>query len=482
MDLLENEEIVGKNKKMKNIMIIITVFIVLLLILSMVLVYRIYAVKKDMLKLSVDGKPVSQFKSDIFVIENNELYISIKDFAELVGYQSYNGDYKQYSEDVTKCYIENTNEVASFALNESKVYKTLKTGTDYEYFAIEKPVKMINNKLYSSIDGMQIGTNCAIAYDNKNKQLTIYTLPYLTKHYTGVFNDSAIGDEKADFSNKKALLYNMIIVRNVQTGSQSTSTGKEMYGVKNLDGREIIGTKYASIKFIESSQEFLVTTEENKMGILATDGTTRIQPTYDEIKQIDKDLNLYLVTNNKKQGVINQNGNVIVYLEYDKIGVDTTQFASNNIKNQYLLYDNCIPVQREGKWGIFDKTGKNIVPVEYDTIGCVAGTSSDKSSNNTLLIPKYEGIVVGKDEKYGIVTSLGKILLPVAVDSIYSITNAGEDTFYMLYKEQNIELINYIETYILKVPQTNVNKNTTDENQTVNIDIVNNINQATNNT
>lgn len=472
MDLLENEEVVAKNKKIKNIMIIISVFIVLLLILSIVLVYRIYVVKKETLKVNIDGKNIARFASDTFVMEDNELYISIKDFAELVGYQAYNGDYKQYSEDITKCYIESVDEVASFSLNENKIYKTIKTGTDYEYYDIQKPVKMINNKLYVSTEGMQIGSNSAINYDDANKQITIFTLPYLTTYYTGLINDSAIGNEKADFSNKKALLYNMIVVQN-SLGENGTSTAEAMYGVKSLDGQEIIGTKYTSIKFIESSQEFLVTTAENKMGILAANGTTKIQPNYDEIKQIDKTLNLYLVTNNKKQGVINQNGNVIVYLEYDQIGIDTTQFSSNNIKNQYLLYNNCIPVQRDKKWGIFDKTGKMLLPVEYDEIGCVAGTGSDKSSNNTVLVPKYEGIVIGKEEKYGIVTSLGKILLPVAVDSIYSITNAGEENFYMLYKEQNIELIDYIDKYILKTTTENEKTNTntitnsvTNQNQT----------------
>lgn len=454
MNLLENEEIEQKNKKTKMIITIIITLIILLIIISVALVYLIYNAQQNMLKLTIDGKSVSSIPSDLFLFEDNELYISIKDFAKLAKYESFNGDYKQYSEDTTKCYIQNENEVASYSLNSNKIYKTLRTGNDYEYYDLEKPVKLQNNKLYVSAEGMKIGTNTAISYNQATKQITVYTLPYLTNYYSGKFANSAVAGDKADFSNKKALLSDMIVVMNEE--------GK--YGVRSLDNQEIIGTKYASIKFIESSKEFIVTTDEKKMGILLASGRTKIAPDYDEIKQIDKNLGLYLVTNNKKQGVINQNGNIVIYLEYDKIGIDPSQYTSNNIKNQYLLYDNCIPVQRNKKWGIYDKIGKILVPVEYDAIGCLTGTKSDKANNNTLLVPKYEGIVIGKEDKYGIVTSLGRLLLPVAVESIYSITNAGEETFYMLYQGQNFDLIDYIDSQ-LKTSQPNQDNNTNTTNE-----------------
>ena len=187
------------------------------------------------------------------------------------------------------------------------------------------------------------------------------------------------------------------------------------------------------------------------MGIMSYDSTTKINPEYDEIKQIDKDSGLYLATNNKKQGVINANGSIVLYLEYDQIGIDGTKFNSNNIKNQYLLYDNCIPVKRNNKWGIFDKTGKQILEVKYDDLGCTAGsgTQGDKTANNILLIPDYEGIVVKQGELYGIMDSTGKELVPVALQSVYSITNAGQDTYYMIYDNRVMNVITYIETYVV---------------------------------
>jgi len=456
MNLLENEELNAKNKKSKTIMMIIIVCIILLVFLCIGIVYLMYDVKSNMTKVTINGKQIASFSEDMFLFEDDTIYISIRDFAKLVGYEVYNGDHT--SEDVTKGYIQNEYEEASYTLNSNKIYKTLLSETDNEYYNLEKPIKMQNNKLYMSVEGMQIAATCVIAYDEENKQFTVYTLPYLATFYTGKFNDSAIGDEKADFSNQKALLYDMIVVKN--------ANGK--YGVRSLDNKEIIGTKYASIKFIESTKEFVVTTDDKKMGILSSTGATKIQPDYDEIKQIDKDLNYYLIKNNNKYGVINRNGNVVIHLEYDQIGIDTTQFASNNIKNQYLLFDNCIPVQRDKKWGIFDKNGKQIVPMQYDELGCISGTQSGKSNNNLLIIPEYEAIVVGvteKDKKYGIINSLGEVLIPCVLDSIYSITSSGQDSYYMVQKENTVEVLGWLERHGFKRPQTNIENNIEDNNE-----------------
>lgn len=57
---------------------------------------------------------------------------------------------------------------------------------------------------------------------------------------------------------------------------------------------------------MENSQDFIVKTDDGKMGILASNGTTKIQPDYDEIKQIDKQQSLYLVKRNNKYGVISE--------------------------------------------------------------------------------------------------------------------------------------------------------------------------------
>ena len=442
MNLIENEEAIKKKKKAKIIMAVIIVLIVILLAVSVFLLYMINEVQRSTLKLNVDNKSTS-FASDLFVFEDDKLYVAIKDFGQLMGYTPYNGDYKnrRYSETTTECYISTPSEIASYSLNSNTIYKKATLNDDYEYFDLEEPVKLINDKLYVIKDGIEIGTNCIIQYNASNNQISVISLDYLISYYANKFNNAVVINEEANFNNKKALRYDLIVFQNTDG----------LYGVYNADGTEIIGPKYTNIIFKEDSQEFTVTTEENKMGILSIDGTTKIEPNYDEIKQISRDLNYYLVSNNEKYGVINHNGNIVIYLEYDKIGIDESRFNSNGIDNAYILFGKCIPVLQNNKWGIYDTNGNVILPLEYDSIGCVVGTQSNSiSGNNVVVIPQYEGIVVGQGVEYGIFSSDGEQYVPVMLDTVYSQTINGEEKYYMnvtLATEENGEIVDKQYTY-----------------------------------
>ena len=461
MNLIENKKLIKKNKKNKTIMIVILALIFILVVICVILFYMANEVKRNTLKLSVDNVSTN-FISDMFVIENDKVYVSIKDFAALMGYETYNGDYKtKYSEDTTNCYITTNNEIASYCLNSNEMYKKVTNNEDYEYFDLQEPVRLINGKLYVTSDGIEIGTNCMFKYDVGNNQISVLSLDSIVSAYVAQIQNAAIADDNSDFNNKKAARYGLIVIQNADGH----------YGVCDSEGNEIIGTKYTSISFKEDSKEFTVTTDERKMGILASDGTTKIEPNYDEIKQISRELNYYLVNNNSRYGIINQNGNIVIYLEYDKIGINENQFNTNSIVSPYILYDNCIPVQQNGKWGLFDKNGNIILPLEYDEIGCVTGTQSNRNSNNVLLIPQYEAIVVGQNGKYGIVNSRGETYVPVSLDSVYSITTSGEDKYYMtitVQEEQNGEVVNnqrtfdldeYFSQIILQTPDANEGEN-----------------------
>lgn len=453
MDLLENEEFNKKRAKTKKLMIIIIVLIVLLLVVSMVLLYMIYEVQRTTLKVSLDNANVNNFASDMFIFEDNKLYVDIKAYAELLGYETYNGDYKsgKYSEDRNNCYITNQNEIASFTLNSDTIYKKVTGNEDYEYFDLEEPVRLINDKLYIIQNGIEIGTNSKIQYDASNNQISILSLDYIVNYYATRFTNAVVVDQNTDFNNKKALLYNLVVVTNPDGH----------YGVYDVTGQEIIGTKYTSITFKEDSQEFTVRTDEGKMGILSSNGATKIEPNYTEIKQISRGRNYYLVSNNNKYGVINQNGNIVIYLEYDKIGIDENNFNPNGIDNAYILFDSCIPVRQNGKWGILDINGNTILPIEYDNIGCVGGGQSNSNSSNVLIIPQYEAIVVGKEGKYGIINTKGEEYVPMMLDAVYSITSSGEDKYYMTFTlpEENGQQVTYdvdqyFEEHIVQTPQT----------------------------
>ena len=465
------QEQVNAKKWMKVIGVILAV----LLLIVIALVVLMYYMETTELKISIDTKSNTNLKN-VLIFDQGKVYIPIRAFASYVGYESNNAEYEnKYTEDKTKCYVESTNEIASFSLGSNKIYKILASSkNDYEYFEIDEPVKMINDQLCTTIEGAQIAFNISMSYNQKENRVTIYTLPYLVDYYTAKFQNSGISDNEADFSNQKALLYNMIVVKNTSGN----------YGVQSLNGQEILGTKYAKIKFIESTKEFIVTTVENKMGIMSYDAKTKISPEYENIKQIDKDSELYLVTNNKKQGVINSNGSIIVYLEYDQIGIDSTKFASDKIKNQYLLYNKCIPAKKNGVWDLFDITGKKITNNEYTDLGCIVGNEklTEKNANNLLLVPDYEGIVVRKNNVYGLIDSSGKQLLPISLQAMYSTTSEGKETYHMIYNNQEMNVIDYIKKYVKNEnSSTNTDQNT-NQQPTQNTTVVDNTQTNTNTT
>lgn len=448
----------NEDENTKKWMKIIGIILALLFIIVIAIICLMYYIETTELKVTVDTKPVNELKK-IFIFEGDKIYIPIRDFSDYVGYESYEGDYKEeYS---TQVFVKNASEEAYFNLNSNTIYKKLLDGDDeYEYYEIAEPVKMINDKLCTTIEGAQIAFNISISH--KENHITIYTLPYLVNYYSAKNKNSAILDKDASFSNQKALLQNMIIVKNASN----------YYGVSSLTGQEILGTKYKSIKFIESTREFIITTVENKMGIMSYNpktyqAITKISAEYDNIKQIDKNNGLYLVSNNKKQGVVNQNGSVIVYLEYDQIGVDKSRY--DNIKNTYLLYDKCIPVKLNNKWGLIDVTGKKITEIKYDDLGSTVNTAvvNENNAKGVLLIPKYECIVVKEGESYGIINSSGEEYMPVVLPAVYSITTEGETTYKYIYMGQTNNVIQYLEVYAIKDNNNSTNNQTnTTNNQT----------------
>ncbi len=446
-------EIIGtnqqeKNKKTKRIMIGITIVIVFLLIISIVLLGMIYYLRQSEFKFYVDGK-TAKYTDDLFVFEGDTVYVSIKDIAPIVGYQYYNGGYKQYTEDNTKCYVESQEEVCTLEMDSTTIYKTPPEQIDYEYYTLENPVKFMNGKLYITSEGLSIACNLKFYYESNKNQVTIYTLPYYANYYMTNYKEAAITE---NFKNQKALLYDLLVIQNTDNTEQSYSKNIR-YGIYHIEEngmKEIVGTKYTDIEFIESTQEFIVKTTENQVGIITATGATKVQPQYDSLKQIDKDLNLYLATSNNKKGVIEKNGKILIYLEYDEIGIDTTKFQDDDIKNPYILYNNAIPVKQNDKWGMYDIKGNLILPIEYDGFGCIA---NDRTKSSTLLIPEVNAIVIskiydiakqGKVTYYGIVDLHGKQLMGAGLQSVYSVTNNGIQEYTMVYNNTSYDAIESI--------------------------------------
>jgi hypothetical protein len=446
-----NDIEIEKNKKMSKIMLIslVLVFIVIIAIICLI-VY----IQKNTFRVYIDGNSVN-LPSDTIIIDNStgKIQVDIMGIASYLGYDSHKGEYKLYTEDENKCWVDCDDETASFYLNSNKISKVVPDQTkDYEDYTISDPVISKNGKLYCTPEGIRIGFNVLFEYSEESKNISIYTLPYLVDYYNTIFKEQYSYKDgiDSDFNNEKAILYGMFVVKK----------DNSLYGVVDVQNNEIIGSRYSKMTFNECAREFYVTNTIKKKGIVTEDGTTKINLLYDEITMIDKTNGLYLVKSNGKYGVLGNTGNIVIHLEYDQIGVSSSSFSNNNITNQYVLFENAIPVCQNKKWGLFDVNGNNILALEYDTIGytsSTSGNSSNKSVNSLLIVPSYKAIVFGKEytvqngnstkkvKYYGLYDNKGNELITTALESAYFVVNAGVNTYYMEYMGNTLNIEDYLE-------------------------------------
>lgn len=474
MDLMQENVPQPKkeNKGIKIWLIIVVVLIILLLITAVLLWMYSQKLQKDAFKVTIDGvySTKASNKNELFLIQNGKVYTSIEEICGYIGYQYYPGGYRQYAEDKTKCYVTNSKEIVTFAYSSNEIvkYPVNNLNSEPQTFEISEEVASKGNRLYINEDGLKKAFNVLIDYDAETNNVRIATLPYLVNYYeTNIAGASIENSEFEDyvkFNNGKALLKNLIIMQDENT---------KLYGVSQINNNEatnqIITARYTKIEYMEGVGDFIVTSEDKKVGIIGSDGITKVRPEFDKIQEIDKDIGLYLVTSNNNQGVINRNGKIIVPQDYDSIGLDA-EYEDKNITNKYILYGNCIPVKLNNKWGIIDKEGNKIIPVEYDGIGCkVTSATGIKNTNGIILIPEIKGIVLEKDfeqdrniiKKYGIINYKGEPITDFILDSAYMTTVENITNYYVTVQNQTIDIVDYWYKEMTKTDQgTNTNNQT----------------------
>ncbi len=425
---LYNEEYNKKKKPQLSLIIIIS--IVVLIIISIGIIYGIIYIRGTITNITLDGQKTNSIEKILLVQETadgSELYIPIRKIAEYFNYEDYNGDYKYKSEDTSKCYVKNEDEIAMFTLDSSVLVKT-RGNSDYEYIDLDKKVFEKDGDLYTTIDGIEKAFNVKIFYKPESKNIDIYTMDYLVEWSTTNLN---ITDYSTVFSDKKAIFENMIIVKR-----------NDQYGViDSLNGEAILETKYSSIKYVPNTKDFIVESD-GRFGVIDKSANIKIKIIYDEIKMMDNENELYLLKENNLYGVADINGNVIVEPQYQQIGINIERFTQNGIESQYILADSLIPIKNNNLWGFFDLTGKQVTDFIYTDLGCTSSTLSN--SYPVLTIPSYKMIVVREGEFYNLMRLNGKnLFLSGIIDSIYMKTTAatGENSYYMTYngKTENIE-------------------------------------------
>lgn len=457
-----NEENEGAKKGSdlaSKILIAIIFCITLIIILISILLMNVET--KTTFAISVDGKDITTTQGSLLTKIDGTTYINIQEFSKLAGYEFHEGEYKAFTIEKDKCYVQGKNETATFYLDDNKVCKLPVNAIteDYIEYTIENPIKNYNEKMYAPIEAIKIAFN--VVLEESEQYFKIYTLDYLVSLYdTNAKKWGYTGISNQSFENQKALLYGYLIVKK-ESGLYKI--------IDNNNTKEIVSDKYNSIEFAENTKEFFVTNSLGQVGIINLDGTTKIEPVYDSIAVLDKKENLYLIRKDKKYGVVKSGNITVIFPEYDSIGLD-----KNWGDNKYLILDTLIPVYKNSKWGAFDKTGKLIYKIEYDGFGCNLTTAEidgvKKVVNPLLSIDRCNGIVVKKLDKYGLLDTNGKELVPIAVTNIYEVQEAENEKsrYFMLYNGEELNVLErLIDAGLIKYEDEEIKSNTI-QNNTVN--------------
>lgn len=428
-------------KKSKAPMII-GVCIAILVVITILIIFGILYLKSSITTIQIDGARNNEIEKMLYIEtteEGSQLYIPIIKIAKALGYEGYNGDYKNKSEDKSKCHVTCENETAMFTLNSDVLIK-ITNDTEIQYIKLDKPVFERDGELYTTIKGIENAFNVSFATDEKFKNISIYTMDFLVNYYVAQLS---IENYSENFSDKKAIFEGMIIIE----------AANKKYGVVKIEKGKttnVLETKYEEIAYLPATTDFLVKSN-GKYGIVTKEAEIKIKTLYDEIKTIDNQKGLYLVKQNNAYGVANSNGDVIIETDYKQIGVDVKKYAQTGVDNGYILLDEVIPVKnQQDLWGFFNLSGEKIVDFQYTNVGCQSTPVSN--TYPVLVMPSHKIIVVEKDKFYNLITIQGKELLPgYILNSVYQKMNSEKDQseFIMTYND-NTKDIN-VEEYLTKI-------------------------------
>lgn len=428
MELYQENE----NMKKSKLPMIIGICLAILIVIIIAIIVAIVYLNGSVMKITINGQKNNNIEKMLYIPEDdvNKVYIPIRAIAKYFNYEDYRGDYKIKSEDSSKCYVKNENEIAMFTKDSDRLVDS-RGDSDYEYITLDEKVFEKDGELYTTPDGIEKAFNVLFQVDISKKKIDIFTMDYLNQYYaTRLKIDGQTEELTKEYADKKAIFKNMIIV-----------IKNKQYGVVNAEtGEAVLENKYEEIKYLPATSDFLVKSN-GKYGVLGSDASVKVRVTYDDIKIMDNQNGLYLVKQNNLYGVVDTKGKVIMNPEYNQIGVDINKYANSGIENPYVLLDEIIPVKNSGGlWAIFNKKGEKIRDFEFSNIG--SGTSSSTQSANNypaIVIPSYKIIIVEKDKHYNLMTTNGEELVPSYVlENVYikNNTETGENNYYMTYNNK----------------------------------------------
>lgn len=491
MNLEESDsfkERLERNSRQKRGVVVTMVFCAFAIVILAIMIGVIKKQDAITMKVFVDKKQISMPKNLYVELEDGEKYINLVAMAEVIGGYKYNkGEYESYNETEESCYLQNNFEVLSVTADSPKYSKYVKllegatlgieeveitTQLEENYredFALEKPVKLIEGTLFASIDNIEDMFNITIDWENPYR-LRIYSLNYIVANTLTALskNQSTYTNISFEYENLRAMRDNYAIV----------GISQDLWGVISIvDGKEVIGTRYKNIQYVQNIKEFFVTSDKGYMGIINSTGKpiVSLENEYDKIHLLDAEQRLYKVEKESQYGVINSYGDIVVHIENDEIGVDASLYNIEDINakiiNEDLLLGKYIPAKKinadgtEGV-GLYNLNGEIVLNKSYE-LGYISTASTKVGyERSVLIIPEsvgLNGIVISRNGQYGIFDGdKGEIVLTCVCSKVYSKTQSGETTYYIEYNDQDYNLKDYlIEKGIVQpketpAPQTNV--------------------------
>lgn len=390
MDLLnENQYKKEQTPKSKKIVLIILILAIIATIFIVFALLYIRTQQKLPETLKINDKEVKMTETLIIETTEGNKYISLKEIAQLLGYEYYNNEYGESGENKEKGYIKSGTLITGFEKDTKKIYKyEEETNLDYQYYELKSNVIMYNNNLY--ISSADISQALNVIYGENKSIISIQTINNKIDEYTQSLKLKDNGYTIAqDLNNQKAIIYGMLVVKK-----------NDKWGVIDKNSNEIIGNKYSTIYFDEYNMNFIVSDSNGRYGILSN------------------------------------NGEIICALKYDGLEI--------------LNYENMLyKVKYNGKYGIMSADTKLLTNIIYDDIGYPE--DSNKKIKYTLIIPELienvgEMMVVKQNNKYGLIDiSTGEEVIGCdQLDKIYAIEELGEISYKVEINETTFDLIDVI--------------------------------------
>ena len=181
MELYEEVERKEKSKAPMIIGICIGILVVMIIAIICAIVY----LRSTVLTIKLNNQTNHDLEEILYITGdegNQQIYVPIRRIAKFLDYEDYRGDYISKSEDSTKCYVKNANEIAMFTKDSTDLVKT-SGDSNYEYLTLKEKVFEKDGELYTTPEGIEQAFNVLFENNLQQNKINIYTMDYLNQIY-----------------------------------------------------------------------------------------------------------------------------------------------------------------------------------------------------------------------------------------------------------------------------------------------------------